>query len=70
MEDEDGDDDDGDGTRGDDSEGGGGSDGAGTDLNEADHAGWEHEEMMAAMGEGQWVETDSDEDDFPDMQIG
>ncbi|ROW01632.1 hypothetical protein VSDG_02017 [Cytospora chrysosperma] len=72
-EDEDVDDDDdgdGDGTRGDESEGGAGSDGAGTDLNEADHPGWEHEEMMAAMGEGQWVETDSDEDDFPDMQIG
>lgn len=41
----------------------------GTDLTEADHPGWEHEEMIAAMGAGQWVETDSDEDDFPDMQI-
>ncbi|ROW11438.1 hypothetical protein VMCG_01181 [Cytospora schulzeri] len=39
-------------------------------LTEADHPNWEHEAMLAAMGEGQWIETDSDEDDFPDMQIG
>lgn len=41
----------------------------GTDFTEAGHPGWEHEEMVAALGVAPWIETDSDGDDFPDMQV-
>ncbi|KUI56595.1 hypothetical protein VP1G_03880 [Cytospora mali] len=41
----------------------------GTDLTEADHPGGQ-DLMMVALDEEHWVETDSDDDDFPDMQTG
>ncbi|KUI67256.1 hypothetical protein VM1G_02697 [Cytospora mali] len=41
----------------------------GTDLTETDHPEGQ-DLMMVALGEEHWVETDSDDDDFPDMQTG